>query len=277
MILWGMYPLFTHYFVLKLDPFFLVSIATLISAIPFLIQIIATKKLLDFYSKRLLMFLIPAAVFAAIGNMLLFVGTKLTTGTNTGLLLQIEPIYSLIIGMIVFKEAFNKKRLLATTLMVLGAIVIIYKGWVVPNIGDIFILLTPLMYQIAHAFMKKLLDQGKNIALLLAGRQLFGGLMLLFFSLSINPSLSQLMTVQNIQSGTYLGLYLALAALLWYLAVKRMPLSIASSFLPITAVVALLGSSLFLKETITIRHYLGFILIVSGMIWQSILYFKSSK
>lgn len=277
MVLWGLYPIFTHYFVLQLDPLFLVSVSTLISSLPFLIKIIFTKNVSQLFSKQLLKQTFPAAVFVALGNVLLFAGTKLTTGTNTGLLLQIEPIYSLLVGIIVFKEAFNTKRLFATSLMIGGAIIIIYKGFVLPNLGDIFILLTTLMYQISHAFIKKLLDKGKDMALLLGVRQFLGGLMLLLFALIVNPSASQLVTVNNLQSGTYLGLYLAVVILLWYMAVKRMPLSIASSFLPITAIFALLGASLFLKETIMPQHYVGFLLIVSGILWLAKLFSKKKN
>ncbi len=270
MILWGMYPIFTHYFVLQLDPVFLVSIATLFSSIPFILKLILTKNKKGIYSRKILKPLLPIAIFAALGNILLFVGTKLTSGTNTGLLLQIEPIYALILGLIIFRESFDRKKFLATGLMILGAIVVIYKGFVLPNIGDIFILLTTLMYQISHTFVKKLLDKGEAMTLILAGRQLLGGLMLLFFAYIQAPNFLDLLNnPQNIGSGIYLGLYLSIVLILWYSAVKKMPLSVASSFLPVTALVALLGSAIFLKETITTQHYLGFIIIVSGMILQS--------
>ncbi len=270
MVLWGMYPLFTHYFVRTLDPIFLVSVSTLISALPFMIKALFQKNLSRIFSGKILKKLFIMAIFGALGSVFLFVGTKLTTGVNTGLLLQIEPIYSLILGTIFFGEVIGKKKFTATLLMVLGAMVIIYKPGLSPNIGDIFIILTTLMFQISHTFAKKLMDKGEDISIILAGRQLYAGILLVIFALIFNKSFFELFgSVQSLVSASYLGLSLSIIVLLWYLAIKRMPLSTASSFLPLTALVALLGSALLLKETISTQQYIGFALIVTGMIWAS--------
>lgn len=156
MTLWGMYPLFTHRFVLNLDPLFLVSISTLVASVPFIIQLIIKKELNQLFSVKVLKVLLLVALFTAVGQVFLFVGTKLTSGTNTGLLLQVEPIYSLILGVLFFGEIFGSSQIGATLLMVVGAMTIVYKGGVNINIGDILILLSPLMYQISHAVAKNL-------------------------------------------------------------------------------------------------------------------------
>lgn len=271
-VLWGMYPIFTHYFVLTVDPIFLVSISSLIASIPFVARLIVTKKYKKLVSKNIVRSLIPIAFFTAIGHGFLFFGTKLTSGVNTGLLLQVEPIYSLILGAIFLGDIIGKKRIAATFIMILGAMTIVYKGTISPNPGDIFILLTPLMYQLSHTFAKKLLDNGTDISVILAGRQLGSGFILLLLAFVSNKSFVSLLNFQNVGSATYLGLYLSLVVFLWYSIIKRIPLSVASSFLPLTAVSSLFGSVFFLKETISTQQYIGFILIMSGTAWMSKLY-----
>ena len=270
MVLWGMYPILTHKIVLDLDPLFLVSVSMLIASVPFIIQLVLKKEYKQLFSQKILKTLIPVALFTAAGQAFLFVGTKLTSGVNTGLLLQVEPIYSLILGIIFLGELLTSGQIGATLIMVVGAMTIVYKkGGMSINFGDLLILLSPLMFQISHAIAKKLLNKGAKIRLLLAGRHLYGGIMLLIFSFITNASIINLFNFNNLKTAFYIGLYLSLLASMWYSSIKKIPVSAASSFLPLTALVSLLGSVFFLKETISIQQYIGFFFIVGGIIWQT--------
>ena len=270
MVLWGMYPILTHKIVLGLDPLFLVSVSTLIASVPFIIQLILKKEYKQLFSQRILKTLIPVALFTAAGQAFLFAGTKLTSGVNTGLLLQVEPVYSLILGAIFLGEMIGGGQIGATLVMVIGAMTIVYKKERMNiNFGDLLILLSPLMFQISHAIAKKLLNKGIKISLILAGRHLYGGVMLIIFSFITNTSIINLFNFNNLKTASYLGLYLSLLAFLWYSSIKKIPVSVASSFLPLTALVSLLGSVFFLKETISIQQYIGFFFIVGGIIWQT--------
>lgn len=270
MVLWGMYPILTHKIVLGLDPLFLVSASMLIASVPFIIQLILKKENKQLFSQKMLKTLIPVALFTAAGQAFLFVGTKLTSGVNTGLLLQVEPVYSLILGIIFLGEIIGGGQIGATLIMVIGAMTIVYKkGGININFGDLLILLSPLMFQISHAVAKKLLNKGTKISLILAGRHFYGGIMLIIFTFITNKSVINLFNFDNFKTASYLGLYLSFLAFLWYSSIKKIPVSVASSFLPLTALVSLLGSVFFLKETISIQQYIGFFLIVGGIIWQT--------
>ena len=270
MVLWGMYPILTHKIVLNLDPLFLVSVSMLIASVPFIVQLILKKEYKQLFSQKILKTLIPVALFTAAGQAFLFAGTKLTSGVNTGLLLQVEPVYSLILGAIFLGEMIGGGQIGATLVMVIGAMAIVYKkeGMNI-NFGDLLILLSPLMFQISHAIAKKLLNKGIKISLILAGRHLYGGVMLIIFSFITNTSIINLFNFNNLKTASYLGLYLSLLAFLWYSSIKKIPVSVASSFLPLTALVSLLGSVFFLKETISVQQYIGFFLIAGGIIWQT--------
>lgn len=270
MVLWGMYPIFAHRFVLALDPLFLASTTALIASIPFIIKLIMQKQYNQLFLPKVLKTLLPIALFSAIGQACLFIGTKLTSGTNTGLLLQVEPIYALVLGVIFLGEIIGNGQVGSTLLMIIGAMTIVYKtGKVGPNLGDFFILLSPLMYQISHAIAKRLLNKQVDTFLILAVRQLYGGLMLLIFAFFMNKSTIHLFNLSNLVTASYLGLFLSAVAFIWYTSIKKIPVSIASSFLPLTALVSLLGSVFFLKETISLQQYVGFFFIVGGMLWQA--------
>lgn len=269
MILWGLYPIITHKYILGLDPMLLVSISTLIASVPFIIQLIIKKELSQLFSVKILKTLIFVALFTAIGQAFLFIGTKLTSGTNTGLLLQSEPIYSLILGVIFLGEIVSGGQILATLLMVVGAMIIVYKGGSSINLGDILILLSPLTFQISHLIGKRLLNKKVDVNLILAGRQFFGGTMLLFFAFVTNKNTISLLSYKIVSIGFFLGIIAAIVALCWYTSIKKIPVSVASSFLPLTALVGLIASVVYLKEVVSIQQYIGFILIVGGMFWQT--------
>lgn len=269
LILWGLYPIFTHKYIVGINPMLLVSISTLTASIPFIILLIIKKELLELFSVKILKTLIFVAFFTAVGQAFLFIGTKLTSGTNTGLLLQIEPIYSLVLGAIFLGEIISGGQILATLLMVFGAMIIVYKGGSSVNLGDILILLSPLTFQISHLIGKRLLNNNFDVHLILAGRQFLGGIMLLSFTFITNRNTISLLNYRIISIGLFLGIILSVMALCWYLAIKKIPVSIASSFLPFTALVSLVASAVYLKEVISIQQYVGFVLIVGGMFWQT--------
>lgn len=269
MVLWGLFPIITHRFVSSLDPMLLVSISTLTASIPFFVLLFFKKEMDQFFSLKNLRTLLGVAFFTAAGQGLLFIGTKLTSGTNTGLLLQVEPIYSLILGTIFLGEILKKGQIGATLAMVIGAVTIVYKGGVNINLGDILILLSPLMFQISHLIGKKLLNKKIDVNLILASRQFYGGTMLLIFTFITNRSAIGLFNINILATGLCLGMFTAVVALCWYSSIKKVPVSVASSFIPITALVSLAASAIFLRETVSIQQLAGFVFIVGGMLWQT--------
>lgn len=269
MTLWGLFPIFTHQYVKTIDPLFLVSVSTISASIPFFLLLFLGKKIVSFFSIKFFKDIFWVAVLTAIGQGLLFTGTKLTSGTNTGLLLQSEPIYSLILGVIFFGEMVGGGQILATLIMVLGAMAIVYRGGSSLNIGDILILLSPLMFQISHLIGKKLLNKKIPVNMILAGRQFYGGIILVFFTLLTNKFAINTFNIDNFVIGLYLGIFTAIVALCWYSSIKKIPVSTASSYLPLTALVSLIGSYFILKESISIQQYLGFFLIIGGLLLSS--------
>jgi drug/metabolite transporter (DMT)-like permease len=103
----------------------------------------------------------------------------------------------------------------------------------------------------------------------LASRQFYGGTMLLLFTFLTNRSAISLFNINIIVTGLCLGMFTAVVAVCWYSSIKKIPVSVASSFIPITALVSLAASAIFLKEVISIQQLVGFFFIVGGMLWQT--------
>lgn len=265
--IWGVHPILAHHFVTNIDPLFLSGLASIISSVPFIFILIYQRKLQLIISQRFFLSLIFIAFIASVGWALLFAGTKLTSGINTGMLLQIEPLYAIIIGTLFLREVIKKQQIIATSFMMAGAVIIVYKGHSGFNIGDILILLAPLFFQVSHTIGKKMFSRGMTLSGLLAGRQLYGGAMfLIIYLFLIKFQASSLFSSKALIPALILGFLEFVELALWYSAIKRISLSTASAFIPFAAVFAFLGSVFFLKEHITLQHYFGFFFIMIGLV-----------
>lgn len=279
MILYGMFPVFAHYFVATMDPLLFGGVATLVGSLPLLVILKRRNKLNDLYSKKFISPLMAVVILSTFANIFFFLGTKITSGINSGLLVQLEPFYAMILGVLFLGEVVGKGQFLATLLMVVGAVIVVYKGIAGLNLGDLFILITPVFYQISHIFSKKIINKVSDVFVIPTARMLYGGVILTLLALLINPSsIMQLMVTKNIIAILFFGFILrALDFSLWYAAIKTISVSKASAILPFAAAVSFFLSIFFLKEQASMRQYFGLFFILGGLIWLSSLHFKGSN
>lgn len=279
MFVYGLFPVFAHYFIATIDPILFGGITTLVGSIPLLLILHVKKKTTDLHSPVFTKPLLLIAFLTTIANITFFYGTGLTSGINTGLLVQIEPFYAMLIGIFLLGEVVGFGQFAATLIMVIGAIVVVYNGFQNLNLGDLLILITPIFYQLSHVVSKKILNKVSDVYIIPAARLLYGGIALTILALILNPqSISQLLNLKNIGSIVFFGLiFRALDFSLWYGAIKRIPVSKASAILPFAAAVSFFFSIIFLKETANMRQLIGLFLIFGGLLWVSILHIKDSK
>ena len=275
----GLLPVVSHYFVATMDPLVFSGAATLIGSIPLIFWLGTKNKLNQLYSKKYLPNLLLLAVLSTIGSILYFVGTKFTSGLNTGLLTQIEPFYAILLAVIVLKEVIGKNQIFATLLMVLGAGIVIYKGAMGFNIGDILVLLSPLVMQVSHLFAKKVYEKHADSNLVPTARLLFSGLLLLLIAMFVSPSsLAQLLSVKVIISVVFFGIvFRCLDFVLWYQAISRISVSKASAVIPLAVAISFVGSVFFLKESVSGYQLFGLFFILGGLIWLSKIHLAEEK
>lgn len=272
MILYGMFPVFAHYFVTKMDPLFFAGTATLAGSFPLLAILKSKKKIKEIYSKKFIKPLFGVVIASTFANGFFFLGTKLTSGINSGLLVQIEPFYAAVLAALFLGETIGLGQLIATALMVVGAVTVVFKGVSGLNLGDLLILVTPIFYQVGHIFAKRIIKKISDVYVIPAARTLYGGIILTILALVINPySALQLLNLENVISILLFGFILrALDFTLWYSAIKRIPVSKASAVLPLAAGVSFFLSITFLKEQATLRQFMGLFFILGGLILLSL-------
>jgi len=278
-LLFGFIPVFAHYYVAKLDPLLFSAAITLVGSLPFLFYLGVTKQLNELYRPKMRMSFFLISLFAALGTAFLFVGTKMTSGINTGLLLQTESLYSLLLSSIFLNEIITKNHLMSALVMILGAGIIVIKKSFHFNPGDILILSVPLIFQFGHLVAKKLLKSNNNPNIIVAARLFYSGIMLIIAALLINPSaIKELFILNNLYVVVIFALiFRSLDMFLWYQALKRVNLSVISAMIPLNVSSALIGSVVFLKEIPTFQQYLGALCIIGGLVWLSLIQLKTHK
>ncbi|GAI52476.1 unnamed protein product, partial [marine sediment metagenome] len=136
---------------------------------------------------------------------------------------------AIFIGYILLNEKITLKQIFFTFIIILGTLVVVYRVEFILNWGDLLVLLTPLCWQIAHFFSKRLMTAHKEITpmLIATARTLYGGIFLFILS-----------SIEGVNQYDKLGITNVLLILLfqgivgfalhysiWYEAIKRLNLS----------------------------------------------------
>jgi len=266
----GSQPILGKYGVSLVPPLFFASLTNLIAAAFLILLILARRENIFLLLKaRYFLILLSIGFFGTtLSNILFFYGVRLTSGINSAILLQIEPLYALLIGYLLLKERINSRQIIATLFIILGTILVVYQGTSKLNWGDILVLLTPLCYQISHFFSKKLLNKTDLSPLFIAtGRTLYGGIFLFLLSQLAGIHEWSILAKHNMLSlFIFYGIVVyALSYLTFYEAIKRINLSKASAIISVYPAVSILLAWFILREVPDIYQLAGFFIILLGI------------
>lgn len=278
-VLYGCIPVVANTLVRRVDPTIFAAVVTFLGSLPFVLHTAIKGRLHEMFARKLMPHFILISVSSAVAVLLFCQGTLRTSAMNTGILEQSEPIFSLLLAAFILKEKISKEQLLATLVMLTGAVIVVYRGFSQINTGDLMIFTAPLFFQIAHLSAKKVLPLVSYPTVVAGIRLFFGGVILLIFAaLTERENFGQIFIGKNLIA--LIGFALVFRTLdmyLWYEALKRLPLAKLSALLPVGAGVAFLTSMIFLGEVASWRHWLGLILIVTGLIWLARVDLKSIR
>ena len=266
----GSQPILGKYGVSLVPPLFFASLTNLIAAVFLILLILARRENIFLLLKaRYFLILLSIGFFGTtLSNILFFYGVRLTSGINSAILLQIEPLYALLIGYLLLKERINSRQIIATLFIILGTILVVYQGTSKLNWGDILVLLTPLCYQISHFFSKKLLNKTDLSPLFIAtGRTLYGGIFLFLLSQLAGIHEWSILAKHNMLSlFIFYGIVVyALSYLTFYEAIKRINLSKASAIISVYPAVSILLAWFILREVPDVYQLAGFFIILLGI------------
>ncbi len=266
----GALPIIIKYGTGLINPLFFATFSSLIAGI-FLFKLAILKgnwKIL--FDKKYFFHLLLIGFFGiTLSNVCFFFGVTLTSGINSSILLVIEPLYAIFIGYILLNEKITIKQIFFTIIIMLGTLVVIYRAEFIFNWGDLLVLLTPLCWQIAHFFSKRLMNNHKEITpmLIATARTLYGGIFLFILSSIEGANQYDKLGITNILLIlSFQGIIgFALHYSIWYGAIKRLNLSKATSLVSVYPTFSILLAWLILKEVPNFYQLAGFGIIMVGI------------
>lgn len=221
--------------------------------------------------------LFAMGVFSGAATALYIAALNYTTPVNAVILAQVEVVYSILLSARFLGERPTLKQCLAGFLVIGGTGLIVLHDLRTPRWrGDLMILATPWMYQVSHIFSKKLPADLDSMTLS-GGRVLFG-----LVALALPCALSFARGAAWSWEPAALGILFLQGALmsslnfvLWYVAIRGMDLSKATTILLSYPALTLLFSWGLGREEIRAVQVLGLACTFAGALWTARLSLKS--
>jgi drug/metabolite transporter (DMT)-like permease len=263
-------PVITRWGAVNLDPLLFCTGAVVfatICTIPLLYFSGELKLILDpRYRARLFVMSMTGTVMT---SLTLTYGLTRLGAVAAVLLLQTEPVYSLVLSTIFVGERPAARQLLATIMVLVGIGSVFGAGdsfspaWAVA-----LVFVTPLFWQASHVMGLKLMPPLTPISIT-GGRFLYASIVLTAMLLIFRRnSLTQLADPTALGVILVTGFFIYfMSALTWYGAINRLSLAWTTALVvPGIPILSILFAVIFLGERATMREVIGILISVSGVV-----------
>ena len=262
-------PVITRWGAVHLDPLLFCTSAVVfasICTIPFLYFSGELRMIVDpRYRARLFMMSMAGTVMT---SLTLTYGLTRIDAIAGVLLLQTEPVYSLILSTIFVGERPSGRQMLATATILVGIGSVFAGGSFSPLWAAALVFTTPLFWQTSHVLGLKLMPPLTPISVT-GGRFFYAAIILTVMLLIFRrDSLVQLADPTSLGVIGVTGLFIYfLSALTWFGAINRLSLAwVTSLVVPGIPILSILFAVMFLGEHATTREAIGILISVSGVL-----------
>lgn len=209
-------------------------------------------------------------------HVLFFVALKYTTATNTSIIAAMNPIITMLIGMIIFKDKIKVKSIIALVLSFLGIILIFTNGDLgtldIKHLGDLIMLVAVILWVIYSYISRSMLSKYSPLKLtaLIFG---FAALILLPFTIYEAGTKFNLAEVSKLAwlSVLYMAIFPSvLGYLIQQISIKEIGPIKTAQFVNLVPVFSMIMAYFILNETIGITQLIAFVLVISGIILNNL-------
>jgi drug/metabolite transporter (DMT)-like permease len=267
--LWGIFPVMVNRGSRIIPPLTFAAISTLLAAFGSLVYTALKHKLRELKKKEAYVSLLMITLcIVIIPYTLLFLGSSMTSGINTSLLLLSEIIFTLLFTPLI-GEKTTMEKLIGAAGVFIGALLILYNGTFRLNTGDIMVIASTATYPIGNFYAKKALNQ-VSPSIILFVRFFLGGLFMLPIALFAEgqPRMTAVVfTDWPILLFTGLIL-LGVGKIIWYEALNRLDISKAISLgmtFPLFSIIILIG---IFKEPVSHYQWIGIGIMMVGVFFS---------
>ena len=241
--LYGMFPVVVNRGSRHLMPLTFAAISALLAAFGSLVYTVLKGKLHELKKRESYSSLLMVTLcIVVVPYTLLFIGSSMTSGINTSLLLLSEVVFTLMFTPLI-GEKTTLEKLVGALGVLIGAGLILYNGEFRLKIGDIMVVGSTVTFPIGNFYAKKALFRVSPSTILLV-RFSLGGLFMLFLAMLMEtPSWAIVFGEWPLLLFTGLVL-LGVGKIVWYEALGRLDISKAISLgmtFPLFSLAVLIG------------------------------------
>jgi len=271
MMLWGFNVSALKVLVSAIDPVMLTAIRIFTAGITVLI----ITYFMGFFRlprKNELFFIIYIGLFNVIAHhIFLALGLTRTSSVNTGLILGMGPLLTMMLSIILLKDRITRLRITGFVLGFLGVAMTTLgggAGFSALSLGDIFIFISIFSQAISFILISKL-NPSFDPRLLTGYMLTIGALFIGLTSVLTENNFSQLSLLFSWKLGTVFlfsaVLCTAFGHMTYNFAIKQVGPVETAIFINLNTLFALIGANIFLGEPIFKHHMTGFVLILAGI------------
>ena len=264
-ILWSIFPIITFVAVSKADPFYAAGFSSLIAGLFFATMVTHQKKWSEIKVKAAWLSILILTVFIGVGYYgLTFTALKYTSPGNQSLLGLSQIAFSFIIlGPLLGEETITKQKIYGCALMILGATAILFQNTTVPNIGDLLVILAAMISVFGNLHAKKAMKL-ISVHMVMFLRSILAGIILILIGWLSQASTDGLTDAWFFFIFNGILLF-GVSKILWLEAIKRIDISQAVGFFPVSTAFTLIFAYLLLDQAPTTVQVVGFVPICAGL------------
>lgn len=272
MMVWGFNVAAIKTLVTSMDPLLLTSVRIFTAGIAVLI-ICSFLHIFRLPSTKELSIILTISLFNVIAHhSLMAVGLLYTSGINAGLIGGTNPLATLLLAVLFVSREVTWQKILGFILGFIGVAVTTLAGSggaTAVSFGDILVFLSIMAQAISFILISKL-KPDFDIRLFTGYLLVTGAVVIFFLGLGMGGTLPELGRLFSFKLGTvFLFSALvctALGHMVYNHAIQKIGPAETTIFINFSTFFALVGSVIFLGETIRLYHFIGLVLIVCGVL-----------
>ena len=241
----------------------------------------ATQKIPEESRKSIKLRLLLIGFIFAISTIIVTIGYTREDSVTGAIAVKTQPITMLLIGALFLHEKVTRTEVFFSSILMFLLFYLSTKGtFMISAAGDgiIYLLTAPILWNIGHSLAKTPLQKHNfPIMKIIFFRLLYSlsFLILIFFLVGDKSKLWQFQSIIHLRSAFYMASLYTVLHLTWYYAIKRIPLSLATSFIIPAPIVTVFFTFFVTHEPLYSYHYVG--LLGSLFCLYGLLYFKNQK
>ncbi len=199
-------------------------------------------------------------------------GVKLTTASESGLIISLIPVAVTFMGIFFLKEKINSRQWMLVLASVLGVFIIVFSGeykFGIHTLGIISLLIAVLAAAAYNILSRKLSEHYSpmeiTVVMMISGAFIFNIIRLLLTGPADNY-FKAFLNIETLIALLYLGVLSSVGAFfLMNYMLNRMPAYKVATFVNLTTIISVMAGVIFRGEQFGVLHIIGGMLILIGV------------